>query len=112
MNSLDELLSQPLAAIEDNQFSEQVLKRIKRYYWWRSLVLKSLSLALCLLFIVLSSPALLFEKFSRISDFFVFKFSDAPQIEVTTILSQIAQQPILVLVFIISLVMIFDFQEN
>lgn len=112
MNNLDDLLCQPLAKIEDIHFSEQVLKRISHYYRWRSFVLKSISLALFLLFIVVSSPVLLLAKLDKISDFLALKLTHLPQIDISPIFSQIVQQPILVLVFIVSLIMIFGLQEN
>jgi len=112
MNNLNELLSQPLAIIEDNQFSEQVLKRINNYFRWRSLVLKSLSIALFLLFLVLSSPVLLLEKIAKASNLLSLELTQLPLIDINAVSSQIQQQPTLAIVFIVSLVMIFGLQEN
>jgi len=112
MNNVDHLLSLPLKKVKDDQFSVQVLKRINHYYRWRSLVLKSLSLALFLLFIAVSSPVLLLAKLYTLSEFFALKFTYLSQVDINTVLSQITQQPILALVFILSLIMIFGLQEN
>ncbi len=111
MTDLNNLLSTPLAKITDNGFTEQVLKRINNYYRWRSLVLKSLSVTLVLLFVVLSSPVILLSELNKITTMIMLKLAhfsqiDLSQLDNTVIFSQLSQQPILWLVLAFSVVII------
>jgi len=115
MTDLNNLLSTPLAKITDNGFTEQVLKRINNYYRWRSLVLKSLSVTLVLLFVVLSSPVILLSGLNKVTTVITLKLAHFSQIDLsqhfsqlnnTAIFSQLSQQPVLWLVLAFSVMII------
>jgi uncharacterized membrane protein len=53
MTTIDQLLSQPLADIADDNFSDGVMKRIEHYQRWRQKVLTWLSLLLTALLFAL-----------------------------------------------------------
>ncbi len=112
MTSLDDLLSQPLAKIEDDQFSKNVLKRINNYYRWRSLVLKSVSFALVILFLVVSSPVILLSQLSKVSDLMLVTLSQVTQLDYQNLVSQLIHQPSLVIITIVSLTIIFTRTES
>jgi hypothetical protein len=113
MNNLNSLLSTPLASISDNGFSQQVVKRINRYYYWRSMVLKSLFVFLVLLFIVLSSPVLLLAQLNQLSAYLTHQLTDISQLNLTQLdLSQLSQQPLLWLVFLTSAIIILSPQSK
>ncbi len=51
MNTLEQLLSQPLKTIVDNGFSLQVLEKINRYQAFRAKIFSMLTIVLSLIFI-------------------------------------------------------------
>jgi len=112
MNNLDDLLSQPLAKISNNDFTQQVIKRINNYYRWRSVVLKSLSVILLVLFLALSSPIIWLSQLGKVTDFLSLKLAYFSQFNFTLIFQQISQQPLIAIAILISLLSLFAFLEE